>query len=226
MQKRFKTTETPVEGSYMSSKIHKLDRQLRADGEKESNLFENLCIHVVNGYMEGCTSEDVRRLVTSHGGDFQMYYMDKVTHIICDQLAESKLKDLRNRRHPPRVVNHHWVTDSVSRAALQPESSYALKGAHVQTPGSIDQFIASRDKNSPHKKGRQHPIDVEAFSSHSRLSFLSRLADEMKQLTAELLRERSVRGTLPTFHGPLGKGSTRVILHVDMDCFFVVSSHS
>lgn len=48
-----------------------------------------------------------------------------------------------------------------------------------------------------------------------------RRAHAVKLVNAGLAARTKPGGTPPVFSGELGKGQTRVILHVDMDCFFV-----
>lgn len=48
-----------------------------------------------------------------------------------------------------------------------------------------------------------------------------RRAHAVKLVNAGLAARAEPDGTPPVFRGKLGRGKTRVILHVDMDCFFV-----
>ena len=48
-----------------------------------------------------------------------------------------------------------------------------------------------------------------------------RRARAVKLVNAGLAARAEPGGTPPVFSGKLGRGQTRVILHVDMDCFFV-----
>lgn len=50
---------------------------------------------------------------------------------------------------------------------------------------------------------------------------LRRRAHAVKVVNAGLAARTKPDGVQPVFAGPLGRGDTRVILHVDMDCFFV-----
>lgn len=43
----------------------------------------------------------------------------------------------------------------------------------------------------------------------------------MKIVNAGLAARARPGGVKPVYDGPLGRGESRVILHVDMDCFFV-----
>ncbi len=59
------------------------------------------------------------------------------------------------------------------------------------------------------------------YFKYSRLHFIGLWSSKSKELTAELLAARDALGQKAEYSGKLGVGTSRVVLHVDMDCFFV-----
>ncbi len=59
------------------------------------------------------------------------------------------------------------------------------------------------------------------YFKYSRLHFIGLWSSKSKELTAELLAARDALGQKEEYSGKLGVGTSRVVLHVDMDCFFV-----
>ncbi|RHY81802.1 hypothetical protein DYB26_007887 [Aphanomyces astaci] len=78
-------------GQYMASKIQKLRTQ--NDGiKKSSRIFDGVAIYV-NGHTEP-RKEKLRTLILEHGGQFEAYQTSRVTHMIAEQLADSKLREI------------------------------------------------------------------------------------------------------------------------------------
>ncbi len=61
----------------------------------------------------------------------------------------------------------------------------------------------------------------EKYFRYSRLHFIGLWSSKAKELTSDLLAARDTLGQEPEYSGKLGVGASRVVLHVDMDCFFV-----
>eukprot|EP00611_Tribonema_gayanum_P019309 TRINITY_DN3321_c3_g1_i2.p1 TRINITY_DN3321_c3_g1~~TRINITY_DN3321_c3_g1_i2.p1 ORF type:complete len:949 (+),score=282.51 TRINITY_DN3321_c3_g1_i2:429-2849(+) len=71
------------------------------------------------------------------------------------------------------------------------------------------------------RTSREDPDFVATFFRHSRLHHIGHFTARYSKMAAEYLRERDATGGKAVYNGPLGEGPTRVVLHVDMDCFFV-----
>ncbi|XP_068186095.1 DNA repair protein REV1 [Antennarius striatus] len=115
-------------GGYMAAKVSKLDEQFRLDAPREkqkeglcSNIFHGVSIYV-NGYTEP-SADELRRLMMLHGGQFHIYYSrTKTTHIIANNLPNSKIQELKGEK----VIRPEWITDSVKAGHLLPYPQYQL----------------------------------------------------------------------------------------------------
>ena len=87
-------------GSYMALKNTKLREQFESEAthlQRKSDLFRGVSIFV-NGYTVPSHSQ-LKQLMALHGGRFEnYYYRDAVTHFICSNLPDTKLKQLAKER--------------------------------------------------------------------------------------------------------------------------------
>ncbi|KAL4443032.1 hypothetical protein ABPG77_008523 [Micractinium sp. CCAP 211/92] len=114
--------------AYMAHKINKLDEQFldHASGTKQTQLFKGVAIHV-NGFTVP-THHELRQLMAVHGGSFQNYFArDVVTHIVCSNLPDAKVKEYEKARQPPAIIRPEWVVDSIRAGRLLPTQDYALQ---------------------------------------------------------------------------------------------------
>ncbi|KAG7220961.1 hypothetical protein INR49_010210 [Caranx melampygus] len=115
-------------GGYMAAKVSKLDEQFKLDAPRErqkeglcSTIFSGVSIYV-NGYTEP-SADELRRLMMLHGGQFHVYYSrSKTTHIIANNLPNSKIQELKGEK----VIRPEWITDSVKAGRLLPYLQYQL----------------------------------------------------------------------------------------------------
>uniref|UniRef100_A0A3B4A7E4 BRCT domain-containing protein n=1 Tax=Periophthalmus magnuspinnatus TaxID=409849 RepID=A0A3B4A7E4_9GOBI len=100
-------------GGYMAAKVAKLDEQFKLSAPREkhkegtsSAIFSGIAIYV-NGYTDP-SADELRRLMMLHGGQFHVYYRrSKTTHIIANNLPNSKIQDLKGEK----VIRPEWITD-------------------------------------------------------------------------------------------------------------------
>jgi DNA repair protein REV1 len=85
---------------YMETKKRKLNEQfVHSDSLNESLtpvscIFDGVTIYV-NGYTDPC-ADDLKRLMKLHGGQYAYFYSkSQVTHMIANNLPDTKIKDLR-----------------------------------------------------------------------------------------------------------------------------------
>uniref|UniRef100_A0A8C9Y2U5 DNA repair protein REV1 n=1 Tax=Sander lucioperca TaxID=283035 RepID=A0A8C9Y2U5_SANLU len=115
-------------GGYMAAKVSKLEEQFKLDAPREkqkdgscSNIFSGVAIYV-NGYTEP-SADELRRLMMLHGGQFHMYYSrSKTTHIIANNLPNSKIQELKGEK----IIRPEWITDSIKAGRLLPYFQYQL----------------------------------------------------------------------------------------------------
>ncbi|XP_052196015.1 DNA repair protein REV1 isoform X3 [Diospyros lotus] len=139
-------------GSYMEVKNRKLQEQFNAEASSSSNsgstsgkpIFQGVSI-----FVDGFTvpsSQELRGYMLKHGGRFENYFSrHHVTHIICSNLPDSKIKNLRSFSGGLPVVKPSWLMDSIAANKLLSWVPYQLdqiaSEAHNQPKISV--FFAS-----------------------------------------------------------------------------------
>ncbi|GMH02833.1 hypothetical protein Nepgr_004672 [Nepenthes gracilis] len=120
-------------GSYMIEKNKKLHRQFDAEASSSSHsgpgslkpIFEGVSIFV-DGFTIP-TSQELRGYMLKHGGRFENYFSrHHVTHIVCSNLPNSKIKNLRSFSGGLPVVKPTWVLDCVAAKKLLSWVPYKL----------------------------------------------------------------------------------------------------
>ncbi|CAL5358073.1 unnamed protein product [Camellia sinensis] len=120
-------------GSYMAVKNQKLQEQFDAEASSSSNsgstsgkpIFQGVSI-----FVDGFTvppSQELRSYMLRHGGRLENYFSrHRVTHVICSNLPDSKIKNLRSFSGGLPVVKPAWVLDSVAANKLLSWVPYQL----------------------------------------------------------------------------------------------------
>ncbi|KAK9287385.1 hypothetical protein L1049_015803 [Liquidambar formosana] len=131
-------------GSYMVVKNQKLQNQFDAEASSSSHSNSSSgkpIFHGVSIFVDGFTvpsSQELRGYMLKHGGRFENYFSrHRVTHIICSNLPDSKIKNLRSFSSGLPVVKPIWVLDSVAANKLL-----------SWVPYQIDQ-LANNSRNQP-----------------------------------------------------------------------------
>lgn len=236
---------------YMEGKIRKLDAQFRGATsttvEEQTDpelryLFKGISIHV-NGYTDPSHAE-LKRLMRIYGGTFQNYYSrSSVTHIVCSNLPDAKVKQFEKERDPPPIVRPEWITESIIARKLLPIADYILHCIRPGGPGQRTLQWARVERNAvqtcdaydterlaqaqdiakqmrqncqilkgPPKSSKDDPNFIESFYQASRLHFIGTWKTRLEKLMLSGIAEHSPR--------PTANSAERVVIHVDMDCFF------
>lgn len=130
----------------MGNKIRKLDNQFDAqakDRPNQSSLFAGVSIHV-NGFTRPSHAE-LKEIMSIHGGKFTNYYSrSTVTHIICANLPDAKVRQYERERQPTPVVRPEWIVRSVDQGKILPINEFILWQLK-EIPGqqSIKSFAAA-----------------------------------------------------------------------------------
>lgn len=226
-------------GAYMDLKKQKLDEQFASETALPAvdELFKGVAIHV-NGLTDPSHAE-LRRLMSMHGGGFKNYYSrSTVTHIICSNLPDAKVKAFEKERNPTPFVRPEWITESIQAGRLLSVGPYILDrtragGAGQRTlafgkgerPSRQErlaraQAVAKRMRDDcqllkgPPKSSRDDPNFVESFYRASRLHFIGTWKTRLEKLMqSEIVDESPVPAAASV-------SEDRTIVHVDMDCFF------
>ena len=128
---------------YMEGKINKLQIQFKnqsstlVSGEVDGalgQLFQGVSIFV-NGYTEPSHSE-LKNMMAQYGGEFHNYYSrSSVTHIVCSNLPDAKVKQFEKERSPTPVVRPEWVVECVKAKKVLPITDFVLWQLRPGGPG-------------------------------------------------------------------------------------------
>jgi DNA repair protein REV1 len=164
------------------------------------------------------------------GGGYEQYPSERVTHVIASQLSASRAAAERARRAPPPVVTGAWVTDSIAARHLLPLAPYLLEcvalppgqrrlPALLPAPAQGAAHAAAKEARdacamlqAAPKSCREDPEFIQRYYGASRLHFIG----DWRQRNARLLQALAHTGPEPVDT----PSHERLILHVDMDCFF------
>ncbi|CAL5438082.1 unnamed protein product [Camellia sinensis] len=141
-------------GSYMAVKNQKLQEQFDAEASSSSNsgstsgkpIFQGVSI-----FVDGFTvppSQELRSYMLRHGGRLENYFSrHRVTHVICSNLPDSKIKNLRSFSGGLPVVKPAWVLDSVAANKLLSWVPYQLDqiASEAHNQPKLSAFFALKD---------------------------------------------------------------------------------
>ncbi|KAL8255397.1 hypothetical protein R6Q59_033618 [Mikania micrantha] len=145
-------------GSYMEVKNRKLHEQFDAEASTSSHGgsgFKKSVFYGVSIFVDGYTvpsSQELRGYMLKHGGRFENYFSrQRVTHIICSNLPNSKVKNLRSFSRGLPVVKPTWVLDCVAADKLLswvPYQLYQLVSEANNQP-KLSAFLGLKSKLIP-----------------------------------------------------------------------------
>ncbi|XP_040940549.1 DNA repair protein REV1 isoform X7 [Gossypium hirsutum] len=147
-------------GSYMVVKNKKLQNQFDAEASNStrSDSSVKLIFHGVSIFVDGFTvpsSQELRQYMLNHDGRFENYFSrHRVTHIICSNLPDSKIKNLRSFSSGLPVVKPMWILDSVAANKLLSWVPYQLDQLANNQP-TLSAFFTTKCK----------PADEGAFTN-------------------------------------------------------------
>ncbi|KAG4110335.1 hypothetical protein ERO13_D13G043200v2 [Gossypium hirsutum] len=147
-------------GSYMVVKNRKLQNQFDAEASNStrSDSSAKPIFHGVSIFVDGFTvpsSQELRQYMLNHGGRFENYFSrHRVTHIICSNLPDSKIKNLRSFSSGLPVVKPMWILDSVAANKLL-----------SWVPYQLDQLANNQPTLSAFFTTKCNPADEGAFTN-------------------------------------------------------------
>ena len=173
-------------GAYMALKVRKLDEQFAegtalaaVDDPSLAGLFQGVSIHV-NGFTDPSHAE-LRRLMYMHGGKFQNYYhRSAVTHIVCSNLPDAKVKAFEKEKDPTPFVRPEWITDSIRARRLLPASSYILERTRRGGPGQQTLGFRGGIDNAPREDNTDIASNKGDNSRRQRLARAQAIARKMR----------------------------------------------
>ncbi|CAL4966740.1 unnamed protein product [Urochloa decumbens] len=140
-------------GSYMAAKNSKLAAQFDADasGAATGGLFAGVSI-----FVDGFTipsSQELKEIMLNNGGRFVNYFSrHTVTHIVCTNLPDSKMKNLRAFSKGLPVVKPAWVVDSLAENRLLNCAPYQISqnSSSSRKQMKLSAFFSEKQNKSRH----------------------------------------------------------------------------
>ncbi|KAK1423808.1 hypothetical protein QVD17_19117 [Tagetes erecta] len=185
----FRTSPFADIGSYMAVKNRKLHDQFDAEASTSSHGgsgSKKLLFHGVSIFVDGYTipsSQELRGYMLKHGGRFENYFSrQRVTHIICSNLPNSKVKNLRSFSRGLPVVKPTWVLDSVAADKLLSWVPYQLDqiASEANNQPKLTAFLGLRSNLVPCDPANALMI------SDINISEVGDYAEDIKQFNHEL----------------------------------------
>ena len=113
-------------GKYIQNKRRKLVNQFnKTYNSYKSNLFKNMVLFV-NGHTVPPQSI-LMEMIIENGGHVDMTLTSKTTHMICDNLPITKLKQIRTVKSNLIVCQPNWVLDCINANKLIPHGHIKYK---------------------------------------------------------------------------------------------------
>lgn len=169
------------------------------------------------------SANELKCIMMENGGVYHHYHRPNLTtHIIASNLPIAKLKLLKQYK----IVKPEWIANSLNEGRLLNYRDYLL---FIDKPDQLKIDFPIRAKNA------SEPTFLSEFYNNSRLHLISTLATTFKRLVndtrkcnqtdypgrqrlKEWIQENEVKGIKSQ---DTELESHKIIMHIDMDCFFV-----
>ena len=157
--------------------------------QSRPDLFFLGIVVKVNGYTDP-DNVTIKRMLQKHGGDFETYETDRVTHIIAEQLSSAKHNMYKRQRKPKPVCTPAWIVDSVKEGKLLPHGDYLLQ--EQTSPSSqvnIHTLFGVRNAEPPSKTNLRTrdglPLGLESMNHDEDTKELNSVTKMDKELMKE-----------------------------------------
>lgn len=169
------------------------------------------------------SADELKRIMMENGGIYHHYHRSNLTtHVIASNLPTAKLKLLKQYK----IVKPEWISDSLREGKLLNYRDYLLFIDKSDQP-KIDFPI--RAKNA------SEPTFLSEFYNNSRLHLISTMATTFKHLVNDTRKRNQTEypgrqrlkewtkqnGAKDTLSQDSALDSDKIVMHIDMDCFFV-----
>ncbi|CAN8246108.1 unnamed protein product [Cochlearia groenlandica] len=189
-------------GSYMEVKNRKLQNQYEAEASATSSGGvsgpEALIFQGVSIFVDGFTipsHQELKGYMMRYGGRFENYFSRRsVTHIICSNLPDSKVKNLRAFSRGLPVVKPSWIMDSISANRLLGWVPYQLDQLNDTQP-KLSAFFAPRRHLSPQLAS--HATSYQPETGHSEAEEGSSIRAEDSEETRDYVDGVNIENTTP-----------------------------
>uniref|UniRef100_A0A1B0CQB0 DNA repair protein REV1 n=1 Tax=Lutzomyia longipalpis TaxID=7200 RepID=A0A1B0CQB0_LUTLO len=214
-------------GGYMNAKINKLEQQFldnaKNSGIQKSNLFSGISIYV-NGHTNP-TAEALKIIMMEHGGVYHTYERPHTTFIIASNLPDVKVRKMMPSK---TIIKPEWIVDCLKENRILDHKKYLYNFNHKVSQPKLA-FGGKNEDDTKKARTAVNPNFLSEFYSNSRLHHISTLGLALKDYVNDL-REKH-QGDFPgrmeimlprrEISGNTSGRCGKVIMHIDMDCFFV-----
>lgn len=110
----------------MDAKINKLEEQFNENAINcfhKSNLFAGISIFV-NGLTDP-SSDELKRIMLSHGGTYHTYQRSHTTFIIASNLPDVKIRNITSNSSS-KIIRPQWIVDCLKEERILDHSNYIL----------------------------------------------------------------------------------------------------
>lgn len=169
------------------------------------------------------SADKLKRIMMENGGIYHHYHRPGLTtHVIASNLPTAKLKLLKQYK----VVKPEWISNSLKERKLLNYRDYLL---------FIDKADQPKINFPAHAKNASEPTFLTEFYNNSRLHLISTMATTFKHLVNDTRKrnqtdfpgrkrlkewtEQNESKNILSQDSELD--SDKIIMHIDMDCFFV-----
>lgn len=226
---------------YMGHKVLKLqDSLVYNEADVHSNRIFHNCFVKFNGNPEpyeedgkliSPTLAELQHLILHYGGSIDNYEADRTTHWVSDTYTGAQLNQMHKPKSAPQLIHKkykrvtsRWILDSVKEGKKLLESNYVPDGLNKygKTLESMGFGAPQGSNQAKAALTTENPEFLKQYFAKSRLSYIglyrSRIPDIVNEIKKQLhlpLSETS------SSNDSRSSGENRVVMHVDLDCFFV-----
>lgn len=211
-----------LQGGYMDAKISKLEQQFldtaKNSGIQKSTLFSGISIYV-NGHTNP-SAEALKIIMMEHGGIYHTYERSHTTFIIASNLPDVKVRKMMPSK---TIIKPAWIVDCLKEQKILDYKKYLYDFNHKVSQPKLT-FAQKPEDDGKKARTAVNPNFLSEFYSNSRLHHISTLGLALKDYVNDL-REKH-QGDFPArtemnFSRNSSPPGQKVIMHIDMDCFFV-----
>ena len=226
---------------YMGHKVLKLqDSIVYNEADVNNNrIFHNCFVkfngnpepYEENGMLISPTLAELQHLILHYGGNIDNYEADRTTHWVSDTYTGAQLNQMHKAKGAPQLIHKkykrvttRWILDSVKQGEKLPESNYVPSGLNKygKTLESMGFSASHGGHQAKSALTTENPEFLKQYFAKSRLSYIGSYRSRIPDIVSDIKRQ---------LHLPLSSasnsadhrnsGENRVIMHVDLDCFFV-----
>ena len=201
-------------GEYARLKQEKLTRD-QADLQGTLSRVFNGCTFHFSGHIDDASA--LKTLVLQHGGSYSHFlHASTITHLVATQLSYSRYQKV-NKSSKQQHVTPQWIHDCIAAHRLIPPSQHHQhQPTSRQSQQSPPATTSARTLTTWKEQNSSMAQDfVQRFYQNSRLHHLSLQKQQLLQQYS--FTRDSASSTSSSQNHP----DSALILHVDMDCFFV-----